>query len=161
MSSNEGEGTRVDLGEDLLSEPTRALSISPTPPATPEALALTSPSDHWESAKILFNEGFIEESKKALHQILIHDPSHVEARRKLGEIHELELKQIFANESARPRPLRSGGPAAIEVRAWEIDRIIQDLDRDLKLGMDGLSLFQDEEALDRMADDLDHSQSAL
>ena len=155
-----GEGTRIDLGEDLLSEPTRAFTLE-RPNSTPDSVPPSSPRDQWESAKILFNEGFVEESKRALHQILIHDPSHVEARRKLQEIHELELKQIFSNEVARPRPLQRGSKASVEVKAWEVDRIIQDLDRDLKLGMSGLSLFQDDDALDRYADQIDQEQSVL
>lgn len=57
--------------------------------------------------------------------------------------------------------MQRGSKASVEVKAWEVDRIIQDLDRDLKLGMSGLSLFQDYDDLDRYADQIDQEQSVL
>ena len=97
--------TKIDLGEDLV-EKTRMLPILNRPkgsssespvdlvqksiPTTPETI-----EDRLQTAKILINEGFLEEAKKQLHQILIAHPGNSFAQRFLEDIQKIELKTIF------------------------------------------------------------------
>src|SRR5947209_8696859 len=96
-------GTQVDLGDDLLNEPT---TISSGDMIAENVGRIESTEDRLQSAKILFNEGMIEQAKRVLHKILIESPHDFAARKALDDIHEVELKQIFsgAEEPRRRRP---------------------------------------------------------
>src|SRR5438067_805610 len=142
-----GEGTRVDLGDDLLSEKTRVLpGMDPTVVSSPPSATM---EDHFESAKILLAEGLPEEAKKILRQILRSDPGHVLAKKTLNEIHDLELKQIFGSEKPRRRV---GEKPTQPLSVLDSQQILRQLDRDLGLGtIEQMSLFQDKAAMDKFS----------
>lgn len=170
-SPEAGEITRVDLGDDLL-ERTASLAghVRPSPASTTTALmpeAAASPEttpfqddeyarpvapdqipDQFQSARILASEGFTEEAKKILRRIQIADPHYVPAREKLREIHDLELKQIF-NEQRKPKRIRRQKAEEDEAALSDLDaeRIMRELDRDLRLGIftDGWDQGEDPE----------------
>jgi tetratricopeptide (TPR) repeat protein len=132
------EGTRVDLGDDLLEKTAVARPGAPAGSdarTQPPQLVLHDLSDAFESARILQNEGFLDEAKKLLRKILISDSRHWEAKEKLAEIHELELKQILeGREPVRPR-LRGmdPSPAPEHPSDFDADAIRSRLVRDLNL----------------------------
>ncbi len=143
------EGTRVDLGEDLL-EPTRVTGVgSPLLPSVGD----------FESARILLNEGLTEEAKKILRNLLIVKPKDVGARELLHEIQEAELKQIFGE--SRDRKPRGGTGSEQEVDAEEL---IRNLDRDLELGDslgERMSLFQEGREMAKFAEKLDQDLAGI
>lgn len=141
----EGEGTRVDLGDDLLEFTASSKLEAPIPREPSEDSAIISEDefakpipaseveDQLQSARILLGEGLTDEAKKILRRILITDPHHVLARQTLNGIHELELKQIFGEERKIPSlRKRRSEPVLSDLDA---DRIMRSLDRDLGLGM--------------------------
>jgi tetratricopeptide (TPR) repeat protein len=167
-SDNQG-GTRVDLGDDLLQEKTAMLprGMHGVPQSASEADSIRhsdsiqveapteSSSDLIESARILVNEGLMDDAKKALHRVLISDPGNVAASQLLASIQVLELKQILGGEEIR-RPFGKNKDAKhLEV---DVDVVLQQLDEDLSLGIfeenpallsaGQLSLFQNPELLD-------------
>ncbi len=181
----EFEGTRIDLGDDLLDRtamlpmPGAAPPAQPSPPpaATEEAgeagasapevepepveerVPLPSTPEEFEdqlqTARILVGENLVEEAKKVLRRILIADSSHFQARKMLDEVHELELKQIFGEESPQSRYRRTSPREAPAVA--DAERVMRTLDTDLGLGVfedagtsapAELSLFSDKKALE-------------
>ena len=119
-------------------------------------------TDRMESVRILLNENLLDEAKRILRQIILAQPSHVAARKKLHDVHELELKGIFG-ESRRPK--RSAKREPVPSRA-ESEDVMRSLDRDLELGVfaDGdageaaaieISLFGSRQAMDEFAEKLD------
>lgn len=94
LLASEAENTVVDLGDDLL-EKTAVVSRS------------ESHSD-FESAKILFQEGLVEDAKKILRAILVSDPDHVQARQLLEKAQKEEEIQILNQE---PRKRASVAPS--------------------------------------------------
>ncbi len=163
------EGTRIDLGDDLLErtamlqrEPTpvapkaEGLDPHPDPPVPEEPPPLTQDQipDQLESARILSGEGMTEDAKRLLRKIILVDPSSVAARKMLDQIHETELRQIFGDTDPGPRrPLGKRTEKVQEIRA---ELVMQELDRDLKLGVfEGLSLFKEPGALAELASVLD------
>lgn len=151
-SGNPVDATSVDLGEDLLNEPTSTDELAPATEHLTSESGRSDSDDQLQSARILLNEGLIEEAKKVLRRILIQDPSFVPAHRKLEEIHELELKQIFSDTSG-PRINRK--PA----QESEPEDVIEQLDRDLGLGLDTavseLSIFGNDQAMNEFAEGLE------
>lgn len=161
------EGTRIDLGDDLL-ERTAILPmpVAPEPPpaAEPEPVVeerIPLPStpeeidDQLQTARILIGENLVEEAKKVLRRILIADSSNFPARKMLDEVHELELKQIFGEESPQLRYLK-GAPREAPAVA-DAERVMRTLDTDLGLGVfqdagtsapAELSLFSDKKTLE-------------
>src|SRR4051812_7771187 len=83
-------GTSVDLGEDLLESTNTQSPIQTKPEILDHQI-----EDQYESARILANEGLVEEAKKVLRRIILLDPAHVAARKKLQEIQSQEMKNIF------------------------------------------------------------------
>lgn len=145
--------TRVDLGEDLLQtrsgvETNPRNSFAPVSSDTdPGETIVDEIGDKLESARILLNEGLLEEGKKVLRKILIQDPHNVVARKRLEEVHEKELQQIFGDSAPR-RPTLGATKADTEVtRSFDTDQLIQNLDLDLQLGLGDLrpSLFHSDE----------------
>lgn len=119
-------GTSVDLAEDLLAEPTEA--YAPLEVATPT-------DDPMQNARILRQEGFFEEAKHLLHQILVHDPGRVDARKMLSEIHHQECDDLFKSAAPPPLPSRKN-PDLI------IDQLISDLDIDMSSLIAGETLTE-------------------
>jgi len=145
-----GDGTRVDLGDDLLREPVKEPQRNQNRDSSGIGAA-----DLLQNARILMNEGFTDDAKKVLRQILIADSGHVSARNLLDQIHEVELKQIFREEESR----RTFRPKAEQsVTAVDSEVLIRQLDQDLGLGVfsdsrpsvsaDQLTLFEDPKSLD-------------
>jgi tetratricopeptide (TPR) repeat protein len=151
------EGTRVDLGEDLMDK--TALSVNPLlasdaidqdrkPQEIPEMI---------ENAKILFNEGLYEDAKKILHQIVIQDPHNVVARKQLRVIQEQQLNQMLRDAK---QPSQPDQPEEVDPEA-----VLRDLDKELNLGIysgqqwdasvNQLSLFQNSEELDSLYENLE------
>ena len=118
------DGTRVDLGDDLLEKTSTLTPLVREGARAPELIG---------NARILLNEGMPEEAKKLLRRVLVLDSKNVEARERLDEIHELELKQIFGTETHGERR-RSGRDASAESSA---STALRSLDRDFNLGFFG------------------------
>ncbi|HTL12445.1 MAG TPA: hypothetical protein VL588_08165 [Bdellovibrionota bacterium] len=172
--SGQEEGTRVDLGEDLLAEETAILRRVRPPASAPEGVLRGDsepkapppfdPSDAMESAQILLREGLLEEAKKTLRRVLLHDAGNVSARRLLADIHEQELKQIFS-EHQPSRLQRRMGRVRDPLQGVDPSAVLRRLDHDLRLGFreeseDGAAvsakgLFADYKALERFATKLD------
>ena len=157
--TEEKDGTRVDLGDDLVEKtamiPGFVKSESPAIPAA--KIGPPDPDDQVESAKILIAEGMQDEAKKILHQILMTGVNHGPSRKLLEELHELELKQIFSGQEIRPRgPMAKRGLKLPEI---DTEQVMRKLDDDLKLGVfgaSGLSLFSDSpEELGKLSKRLD------
>ncbi len=166
--SDDDVKTRVDLGDDLLektavlprSESSLSADAAPLTPDDPISLP-EQIEDQLESARILMNEGLLEEAKKVLRKIILADPHHVGARQRLDEIHEAELKQIFGSEDRRRRILGDDADAALsgESPAENADDVMRRLNRDLALGMleedieqpllAELSLFQNADEMEK------------
>ncbi|MBU6153489.1 MAG: hypothetical protein KGP28_04225 [Bdellovibrionales bacterium] len=73
-----------------------------------------SPREEVESAKILFQEGLLEEAKRILHRVLISHPSFGRAKRLLQEIRNSELDLLLnRSTSSSPDRFRIEDPEAI------------------------------------------------
>ncbi|MBC7395954.1 MAG: hypothetical protein H7333_00805 [Bdellovibrionales bacterium] len=86
-----------------------------------------APDDEVESAKILVQEGLIEEAKKLLFQILFLKPKHKKARTLLSQIQEKEEQQLLSHHSSYIRK---------KVLVEDPHDIIQKLNHDLGLNLD-------------------------
>lgn len=150
-SYGSGEVTRVDLGDDLLQERTRVLRVgdepslgstksAASPPVTPAPIKPETIDDSLETARILASEGFHEEAKKLLRRILISYPRNKLARKRLDEIHEQELQQIFGqNESRRSEILgrfRESRENADIPYFVDTESVIRALEQELDLGQE-------------------------
>jgi hypothetical protein len=158
-SSGGLDGTRVDLGEDLIEktafltgfnkpEPVAPVVPSHQPEAPTAGISPVNfvvpesglPEDLLESAKILVAEGLATDAKKLLHHLLIRDPGNVAAQKALEELQEKELAQIFGEgEVRRSYQKKDRLPEEVNVEA-----VIRSLDQDLDLGL--FSLFEDDAA---------------
>ena len=153
------EGTRVDLGDDLL-ESTQFVNRSVEKQG--KASEVSDLADQMQSARILLSEGILEEAKRVLRKILISFNGNLEARQLLEQIQEIEIRQIRDGSDLQRRRLGRREPeTSIEVSA---DVVLKDLDRDLNLGIleqeqaqgvGALSLFEDRRALDEFGKKLD------
>jgi len=121
----------IDLGEDLLDAPTRTLAHS-------GASVAETPEEILKSAKILFSEKLIEESKRLLRQLRREHPDFIPAKELLHEIHEWELEIIFKPQSSRTKK-------NIPLEEFHVDseKVLFELDADLGLGI--FSELKDEE----------------
>lgn len=128
--SPEDGSTRVDLGEDLLFEKAPTDS-APAAHGADYVSNSQDPAEQMRNATILCNEGFLEDAKRVLRQVLIADPHFVPARTKLEEIHELELKQILS-----PRESTGFLDRRRKPEAWIApEEVLRKLDADLGLGL--------------------------
>jgi len=155
------EGTRVDLGEDLLERavaPAPHTAEQPTEERLPE---ITDLEDSLQSAQIYLNEGFLDEAKRLYRAILRIEPRHPVALTKLEEIQETELRSIFHEEQPR-RYGRDRRQAAADPGAVDSEWVMRQLDKDLQLGIfepsaasepqvAEMSLFADKAALEAYA----------
>lgn len=165
-SSSQGlrEGS-VDLGDDLLQE-TDFFSISTgsgqegvKPSAgnkSEEDLKSKNISDWAQNARILFSEGFLKDSKKLLHQILIDQPDHSGARELLEKVHKAELDQLL-EPNFRRRLARTAHEAGLNLD--NPDGVLRGLDQDLQLGLFG-DLAGVDASGSSVSDSLSSSESA-
>jgi hypothetical protein len=123
------EGTRVDLGEDLVSA---APSLA-TPKSTHQAppLRSLSVSEELESVRILLSEGLLEDARRTLFRILRLDPANSLARRFLEEIRDLEVKALL-HSGGKTRATLTQVPRSSRV---ESTAVLERLDADWRLGM--------------------------
>lgn len=161
------QATVVDLGDDLL-ETTVLTTVG-----LQRSSSSTEIEDDLASAKILINEGLWEEAKKVLRRIILKNPSHVAARKKLEEVHQLELSKLFSDTSDVPSPRESKAQTPAErVSKIDSEAIMRKLDRDLGLGALGdgdadeakcvvEALFGSSEAMEDFAEKLDVDLAGL
>ena len=100
----------------------------PTNPFSLEVTRVTT-YDELQSAKILFQEGLLEEAKKKLYQILIASPNYARAEELLSQIQAHELKGLLSKSvsSSRAQKIRTEDSAQI------IDQLNTDLGLELNL----------------------------
>ena len=169
--------TQVDLGDDLLQEPTGISTLSSRQTEQSDLLERDHPvistrlsssediHDQLESARILMGEGLLDEAKRILRKVVLADPHQVLARKRLDEIHEIELKQIFG-QSRPPRRTHRDVEQEEDLNSIDSEAIMRRLDEDLRLGIfdherNGesqaaeLSLFQDRVQMEKFAHELD------
>jgi tetratricopeptide (TPR) repeat protein len=146
--------TQVDLGDDLLDAKTRVLELelgtngtSPSlfsSPAKAEPARALEPAqipEQFQGASILLREGMLEEAKRVLRKILLVDERHAPSRKLLEEIHERELKQMFAigagaeEPPSRQRRARGGRDPHAAAGDEDPDLVLDALDRELGLGL--------------------------
>lgn len=95
------KGTRIDLGDDLLVTKTDLVAKRSQPEdsvRTPDSV-----EEFLVNAKILMNEGLIEDAKKTLRKALRIDPESLGARDRLEEIQKIEIKALLSSETKSPR----------------------------------------------------------
>lgn len=154
-SGSGSEPTKIDLGDDLVEKtaiiPGQAAStVSNSENPEPE----TAPSELIRNARILLAEGFPEEAKKVLRQLLLADAESEEPRALLEQIHEAELRQMFG--SAEPAVRKSFTSSYDEsILDADSDEIVRLLDRDLGIDCKEISFFSDERLLAEFADKVD------
>lgn len=121
-----GEGTRVDLGEDLLKTSESGSGPGPgeEPPPTPDEDA--------ERGRILLGEGLLDDAKKVFRKVLIRDSGNDEARQGLDEIQKREIQELLTVEPPRKR---LGAPVA-PVEDDSPSAVLSRLERDLRLGVE-------------------------
>jgi hypothetical protein len=157
--TTDNTNSKIDLGDDLLAEPTREV-------AAPAQTKRQSPEDRYSSGRIFFNEGIHEEAKRLLHENLIDAPDHLPSRKLLEEIHDLELKQIFGEQGTygnwKRRPQDEVSLVReLDPRRIDTDDIVRRLDRDLELGIHGArpSLLAEKTQTDQLVAGVESSLS--
>jgi tetratricopeptide (TPR) repeat protein len=124
------EHTKIDLGDDLLEKTAfvPGMGVGTEPTVDPRSI---EPSV--QNARILLNEGFTEEAKKLLRQILIQNQSDVEAQKILEEIHHSELKQIFGTSETGARKSYTQPAYDDSILRVDTDEILRSLDEEFEL----------------------------
>jgi tetratricopeptide (TPR) repeat protein len=105
--------------ENTKQKPSKKISIDVT---------RVSSEDELQSAKILFQEGLLEEAKKKLFQILIAAPNYQRAHDLLKQIQSHELKSLLGPTPNHQRPKKT--------KTEDPVLIIDQLNADLGLGLD-------------------------
>ncbi len=90
------------------------------------------PEDEIESARILMNEGLVEEAKKTLYRVLARKPELRGAHELLKKIEAIELKELFSESPTDPSQ-------KAKTTNEDINGVIDQLDRDLSLGLNEAS----------------------
>lgn len=134
-----GDSTRVDLGDDLIAStviaPKRQDGLSG------QSLTGHSNDDQFENAKILANEGFIEDAKKVLRKILINDPKHGPAKQLHQQILDREMNDLLADRdpaAKRPQLFERKGKLARAPQATS-DEVLRELEQDLGISETNLA----------------------
>lgn len=96
-----------------------------------------SPLDEVESAKILFQEGLIEEAKKVIYRIQMIQPNFTPAIQLLAKINKEEEKKLFQSSQRAPR--------VANTLSEDSDFILKSLDRDLGLELHAGEVSQEQE----------------
>lgn len=152
------EGTRVDLGEDLL-EATRVMQRPA--PATPEE-KVSQKEDEFQKGVILLNERLFEDAKKVFRKVLRQDPTNKAAQKHLEEISKIELQDLLAGDSAKKR-LGNLNSAENE----NPEQVLERLEKDLHINMAKSDLkpvpdlFADAQALAQYRERVMETASAL
>ncbi len=125
-SNPKSENTQVDLGEDLLTtkDTTREMGEEEL---FELGSRMGSPDEMLASARILFNEGILEEAKKILFKLVRIEPRNILARKLLDEIHQQELRVLFSDVEERKPRFRSSGPQEIE----DTETVIAKLEKEI------------------------------
>ncbi|MBU6374444.1 MAG: hypothetical protein KGQ59_00455 [Bdellovibrionales bacterium] len=129
-SKRNPEESQVDLGEDLLLEPT-ATRISDTKQAILNSEKESNPEkasgEEVQSAQILMSEGLWDEAKVALHRALRLQGENLLAKKLLEEIRERELRELLE------KPTKLEPTAVVEE---DILRVLHKLEEDWRLGLE-------------------------
>ena len=90
-----------------------------------------------QNARILLSEGFPEEAKKILRQLLLQNKNNVESQKLLEEIHHLELKQIFsaAEPSIRKNYTAEKSTYDESILDVDADELLKSLDEEFDLNL--------------------------
>lgn len=128
---NKFEGTRVDLGDDLVTQPQ---DVAPKEPEAAKPREET-PDDLLRSAEILVGEGLVDEAKKILRRLLIQHPETTIAKKRLEEIQESEIKKIFLESVPRKRYGADTESLEANLKRNRED-VLEQLEKDLKLSGD-------------------------
>ena len=125
------EGTRVDLGDDLLARPLarEQASSSPVPQSEP------SVREDLDSVRILLSEGLLAEARRTLFRVLRKDPSNSLALRLMEEIRAQEIEALL-HPQGRTRPTLTNLKPTAGATPQEL---IEKLDQELKLGLSSSS----------------------
>jgi tetratricopeptide (TPR) repeat protein len=129
----ENTRTQIDLGDDLIEK----TAFIPGHKLAEEIPVSSSPAleETIQNARILLNEGFSEEAKQILRQLLLRDRNNLDAQKLLEEIHASELKQMFApGERAARKSFVNRGIDESALRV-DSDQILRALDQEFDLGM--------------------------
>lgn len=86
--SEKKHNVEIDLGDDLLENTIE--SVSPI-----QSEEKFDPQDKLKSAEIFFSEGFLEEAKRVLREIIRKDPRSVQAKRRLEAIQNKEIESLL------------------------------------------------------------------
>ncbi|MBL7715021.1 MAG: hypothetical protein JNL01_06095 [Bdellovibrionales bacterium] len=127
---NKFEGTRVDLGDDLVTQPQ---DVAPKESKAAVAREETA-DDLLRSAEILMGEGLVDDAKKTLRRIMIQFPEVTRAKARLEEIQESEIKKIFL-ESVPRKKYGDQDPYEANLKRNRED-VLEQLEKDLKLAPD-------------------------
>ncbi|MBI3535880.1 MAG: hypothetical protein HY072_10400 [Deltaproteobacteria bacterium] len=131
--------TPVDAGEDLLNKTRTKITTQITSDNQGDSelvqeaeLFITAETvdDNLHSAKILIQEGILEEAKKILRKIIRFDCHNVTAKQLLEELEAQEIKNILQVES-----IKKTTPAEFSAKDYNTLEVIKFLDSDLKLGI--------------------------
>lgn len=120
-SEFELEGTRVDLGDDLLEATihTRAPLEKISPDKEDDLTEL------FHSAEILKQEGLIDDAKSLLRKILRQNSKDVAARKLLEEIHQSELKHILETPDTQPSSKSSSQEESTEETVRDLEELLR------------------------------------
>ncbi len=140
MSATGDEKTPVDLGEDLIEPTTTAVTFEKTSQKVP--LTLEKIEDLFQSAKILVQEGILEDAKRILRQILRFDSNQVNAKKLLEELGQQELKAMLGDSSTKNRE-------GLSLEELDSEQVMRFLDADL-----GLGIFSDPEFTENLDQEL-------
>jgi tetratricopeptide (TPR) repeat protein len=129
--------TEIDLAEDLLAT---QVDIEKSNKTTTEIQTQDQPiqfenvDEGLENARILMNEGLLDDAKRILHRIIVIEPRNLQAKRLLEDIHDLELKEIFLDAPKRRGVFRNSllRSDSFETKLDTLE-IIKKLDADLEL----------------------------
>lgn len=102
--------------------------MSNSPNDTKTKLNSSSLESEVEGARILFQEGLVEEAKRALFRVLFSEPQFQSAQALLSEIQTFELNEIYKNKN----PRHGRAQESAELRDWfKRDEVLQELQSDL------------------------------
>lgn len=125
------EATRVDLGDDLIAE-SSAVVPSNLPPASPRPQV--SARDDLDSARILIDEGLLDDARKALFRVLRSEPGNRLALSLLEQIRATEVQAILKPEG-RAQLAHARAQADSTVAPRDPEAVIAQLESDWHLGL--------------------------
>lgn len=144
--------TRIDLGEDLLSESEKVQK------EVHQENKDQDPNDALRSANILLSEGLVDEAKTVIREVYRKNPHNKELKIKLDEIQEIEINKIINEQDNEKIVFKRQKKKRKELKL-DSDKVMRELDKDLNLGIfreqnkalpdvAELSLFKDKEGME-------------